>query len=371
LATDYYATLGVSKEATPSQIKKAFYAKARVMHPDVNKDGDAEEKFKELNEAYEVLSDENKRAQYDRFGTVNGAAGGYGQYVDLEDLFGGGFGDIFSSFFGGGRSATATRAEGRDMQVGIRITLEEIATGADKEIAYDRLVACSVCEGTGFGEGGSIDVCPNCQGRGTVTRVQQTFMGAMQTQTTCDECDGTGKVVKNPCPECEGEGRTPDRERITVTIPKGIRDGQQLRVTGYGETGKNGARSGDLLVTIHVMEDEFFQRDGDNLHTRHTITITQASLGAHIQVVGIFPDEMVDVDIPVGCQNGHTVRVKAKGLSRFRSDARGDMFIHIEVAIPKKLTKKQRELMEQLAKELGEEVSQKRTPLQRLSEALG
>ena len=374
MANDYYATLGVDRDATQAEIKKAFYGKARTMHPDVSKDADAEEKFKDLNEAYEVLSDESKRAQYDRYGTVGNMGGFSNSYVDLDDLFGGGgFGDIFSSFFGGGggRGSAAVRNEGRDMQVGIRITLEEIATGVDKEIVYDRLVKCPTCEGTGVAAGGSIDICPNCQGRGSVTHVQQTFMGTMQTQAPCNECHGSGKIVNNPCRDCDGEGRTPDRERITINVPKGIRDGQQLRVSGYGETGRNGARSGDLLVTIHVNESEYFQRDGDNLHARATVSIAQAALGAKVQIVGIMPDEIVDVTVPAGCQHGHVVRVKGKGLSRFKSDARGDLFVHVDVAVPNKLTKRQKELLRELDSELGDGLSRKRTPLQHLSEVMG
>lgn len=371
MANDYYATLGVDKDATQAQIKKAFYGKARTMHPDVSKDADAEEKFKDLNEAYEVLSDEGKRAQYDRYGTAGNMGGFNSSYVDFDDLFGGGgIGDIFSSFFGGGGGghSSQSRGEGRDMQVGIRVTLEEIASGVDKEIVYDRLKTCERCGGTGAAAGGGVETCPECRGRGVTTHVSQTFMGTMQTQAACDRCGGTGKIVKNPCPDCEGAGRMPDRERLTVAIPKGIRDGQQLRVTGYGETGRNGTRTGDLLVTIHVTESEYYQRDGDNLHTRTTISIAQAALGDKVQVVGIMPDEMVEVAIPAGCQCGYTVRVKGRGLSRFKSDLRGDLYVHVDIAVPRKLNRKQKELMRQLADELGDEVSHKRTPLQHLSE---
>ena len=372
MANDLYEVLGVSKNASEDEIKKAFRKQARELHPDVNKASDAEERFKELNEAYDVLSDPNKRAQYDRFGTIPGASGGGygGGYVDLEDLFGGGFGmgDLFSSFFGGGGGSSrgAIRKEGRDMGVGLRLTLEEVAIGAKKEIVYDRLAPCPDCEGTGFGPDGREVVCPDCEGRGRVVSVQRTFLGDMQTATTCNTCSGTGKIIENPCPECEGQGRVPDRQRVTVEVPVGIRDSQQLRLSGFGEAGMNAATPGDLIVTCRVQLHEFFERDGDNLHARANISIVQASLGAEIEIDGIFEDEKVKVRIPEGCQNEQTITVKNHGMPRFKSSARGDMLVHIHVVIPTKLSKSQRELLEQLAADMGEEVAEERTPLQKL-----
>lgn len=376
MAKDLYEVLGVSRTATDDEIKKAFRKQARKLHPDVNKSPNAEEEFKELNEAYDVLSDPNKRAYYDRTGTTPGAAGGsspYGTgYVDFEDIFGGGFGgmgDIFSSFFSGMGGGATARREGRDMGVGLRLTLEEVATGAKKEIVYDRLAPCPDCHGTGLGEGGREVTCPDCNGSGRVYSVQRTFLGDMRTTSTCGRCGGTGHTIENPCPECDGQGRVPDRQRVTVEVPAGIRDSQQLRITGFGEAGLRGATSGNLIVTCRIQPHDFFEREGDSLHAMAKVAMTQAALGAEIEIEGIMPDEAVSVRIPEGCQNDQVIRVKGKGMPKFRSDIRGDLYVHVDVMIPKKLTKTQRELLEKLADDMGEEYAQNRSPLERLRDA--
>ena len=376
MAKDLYEVLGVTRNATDEEIKKAFRKQARKLHPDVNKSPTAEEEFKELNEAYDVLSDPNKRAYYDRTGSTPGAASGsnpYGSgYVDFEDIFGGGFGgmgDIFSSFFSGMGGGATMRREGRDMGVGLRLTLEEVATGAKKEIVYDRLAPCPDCDGTGLGVNGREVTCPDCNGSGRVYSVQRTFLGDMRTTSTCERCGGTGHTIENPCTECEGQGRVPDRQRVTVEVPAGIRDSQQLRVTGFGEAGLRGATSGNLIVTCRVQPHDFFEREGDNLHAMAKVSMTQAALGAEITIDGIMPNEKVQVRIPSGCQNDQVLRVRGKGMPKFRSDMRGDLYVHVDVTIPKKLTKSQRELLEKLAEDLGEDYLQQKSPLERLRDA--
>ena len=370
MSSDYYDILGVSRAATDNEIKKAFYKRARELHPDVNKSLDAEEKFKELNEAYDVLSDSNKRAQYDRFGKVasSGGGGGY-SYVDIGDLFG--MGDLFSTFFGGAAAGrTAVRKEGRDMGVGLRLTLEEVATGVKKELVYDRLAPCESCKGTGVSKGGHLVECANCKGTGRVVTMQRTFLGDMQTQTTCGECGGSGKTIDKPCQDCEGQGRLPDRQHISIEVPHGIRDGQQLRLKGYGEAGIHGATAGDLIVTVRVDQHARLKREGDNLHTRVDISITQAALGATVYIDGILPAERVEVKIPSGCQNDQMVRARNKGLPVFKKEGRGDLFVHVTVIVPRSLTKPQQELLEQLAKEFGDDIASKKTVSQRIKEVL-
>jgi molecular chaperone DnaJ len=374
VSTDYYQILDVSKDASESDIKKAFYRKARELHPDVNKAPDAEDRFKELNEAYDVLSDSNKRAQYDRFGKVSGAGGGGGyQYVDFDDLFGSGFGmgDLFSQFFGqSAYGRTNIRKEGRDMGIGLKLTLEEVAAGIKKEIVYDRLAPCETCKGSGVGPGGKTVSCSQCNGTGRVVSVQRTFLGDIQTQTTCPECGGTGQTIDIPCPDCEGQGRLPDRQHVTIDVPHGIHDGQQLRLSGYGEAGMHGAMAGNLIVTVRIEPHKVFRREGDNLHIAKELSITQAALGAIVEVDGILKGEKVSVEIPEGCQNEQVVRVKGKGLPRFKKDTRGDLFVHVKVIIPKGLNKRQKELLEEFASELGDDIYGKRSRVQKIKDAL-
>lgn len=376
---DLYSILGVDKNADEAAIKKAYRHKARELHPDVNKAPDAEERFKELNEAYDVLSDPKKKAQYDRFGTIPGAAssagGAGGGYYDMDDIFGGfgNMGDIFSQFFsgfgGGYGSARPVSKEGRDMGINLRITLEEVATGCKKEVVYDRLAPCPDCKGSGLGEGGKQVTCDVCKGTGRVVEVQQTFLGSMRSTTTCSACGGTGTKIEGACPECGGQGRVPDRQRVTVEIPAGIQDGQQLRVAGYGEAGIQNATAGDLIVTVRILNHEYYERHGNDLHVSLSIPMVQAALGAELEVDGILKDEVVKVSIPEGTQTGDKIRVRGFGLPKFRGSGRGDMIIHARVEIPKKLKKKERELLETLAKEMGQDTADTRSPLQKLRDA--
>ncbi len=369
---DYYELLGVSKTASADEIKKAFRHKARELHPDVNSASDAEDRFKEVNEAYDVLSDPAKREQYDRFGRVGGPAAGPGgyQYADFNDLFGGGglnMEDLFSAFFGGVRGRS-TRLEGRDMSMQLVITLAEAATGVEKEIVLDRLATCDVCGGGGSADGSGVTTCPDCGGTGQRVVQRKTFLGTMQTAAPCERCGATGHVVANPCDECQGSGRVPDRQHVNVSVPAGIRDGQQIRLRGLGEAGIRGAAAGDLIVGVRIAEDDYLHREGDDLHCRATVTIAQAALGVDLNVHGILEEKTVAV--PAGSQHGDVVRVKGAGMPRLNSTYRGDLHVHIAVDVPKKLTKRQRELLEEYAKESGEATAEHKSTVQKLKDWL-
>lgn len=339
---DYYEILGVDRNADQRTIKRAFLKLARTLHPDVNKEPDAEERFKAVNEAYSVLSDERKRANYDQFGNPDGPGGFGSEYVDMSDIFGGGFGgisDIFDSFFGGGGgSARAARTRGRDMGIALRISLAEAAAGCSKTIAYDRLAPCDDCGGSGVAEGGKEKTCDRCHGTGRVTEVQRTVFGPMQSQMTCPACHGSGRVVENPCETCQGEGRTPSHETVRVDIPAGIHSGQSIRVAGRGEAGVRGDESGDLVVTIQVAEDERFERQGDDLYAVRDVDAIDAMLGTTVHIDGILADEHVDVEIPAGCQHGQQIVVDAKGMPRLGASGRGRLVLVANVTVPTNLS---------------------------------
>ena len=347
-ARDYYEVLGVGKDADARSIKRAFLKLARELHPDVNQAPDAEERFKEVNEAYSVLSDERKRANYDRFGDAEGPAGFGSDYVDMSDIFGGGFGfgDIFDSFFGGasGRGGQAQqRTRGRDMAIRLQITLEDAACGCTKTIAYDRLAPCDDCEGKGSADGGAAVTCTHCNGTGRVVETQRTIFGQMQTQTACPECAGTGSVVENPCETCQGQGRTPARETVEVEIPAGVRTGQTITIPGRGEAGLRGDASGDLVVSIEVAPHPRFEQHGDDLYTPVEVDALSAIVGCTIDVEGILPDEIVQVEIPAGCPYGHQVVTPDAGMPRQGKALRGNLISVVAVTTPDDLTDEQLE----------------------------
>ena len=344
---DYYEVLGVAKDADARTIKRAFLKLARTLHPDVNKEPDAEERFKEVNEAYSVLSDDQKRANYDRYGDPNGPAGFGSDYVDVSDIFGGsgfGFGDIFDSFFGGsgrGGAGAQARTRGRDMGIRLQVTLEEAAAGCAKTLSYERLAPCDDCNGTGAADGGRMQTCTRCHGSGRVVEVQRTIFGQMQTQSTCPDCGGSGQVIDHPCETCEGQGRTPSREKVEVKIPAGIHSGQSVSVEGKGEAGLRGDACGDLVVTVEIKPSERFERQGDDLYCTVKVDSLQAILGTTVGIDGILESEKVQIDVPAGCQFGQQVVVERRGMPRMGMIARGNLVAVVQVETPTDLTKKQ------------------------------
>ena len=347
---DYYEVLGVPKNVDENDLKKAFRRLAFKYHPDRNKDSSAEEKFKEINEAYQVLSDQEKRARYDQFGHagVNGTSGsGFGGFGDV-----GGFGDIFDSFFGGsgsGRSGSRRNAatKGSDLQYTMDIAFEEAVFGTEKEFDINRVESCGKCRGSRSEPGSDVETCPNCSGTGQVRRAQQSVFGQFVQVTDCNSCGGQGKTIKNPCTNCRGQGRERKDRKMAVTIPPGIEEDTQIRLTGEGEHGTNGGPPGDLYVAFRIKAHEYFVRDGINIRCRLPINITQASLGATLSVPTLGGNE--DIDIPAGTQSGQIFRFRGKGVAQLRGSRRGDQLVTIDVRIPGKLSTEQKDLLEQLS----------------------
>ena len=371
---DFYEVLGVDKDADQRTIKRAFLKKAREVHPDVSDDPHAEEKFKELNEAYSVLSDEQKRANYDRFGSADGPGMGSG-YVDINDIFGGmGMDDIFSSFFGGsggGQRAAQRRRSGRDMAITLTVTLEEAAAGCTKTISYDRLATCEDCGGTGAAEGGKLQTCTRCGGTGYVTTVQRSIFGQVQSSAPCPDCHGEGSVIDHPCDMCDGQGRTPTHEKLDIDVPAGIATGRQLRVRGYGEAGFRGAESGDLIVTVQVAEHDRFVRRQDDLYCDVPVSISQAALGCTVEVDGILADEKIEVQIPAGTQFGGLITVEGHGMPRSGGGgSRGRFIARVVVNVPQKLSAEARDALEKYAAIMGENVDKRRSVGDRIRDAI-
>lgn len=351
---DYYEVLGVSKNATDEEVKRAFRVLAKKYHPDVNKEEGAAEKFKEIGEAYAVLSDKTKRAQYDQYGhaAFDGAQGGAGfdmGDIDLDDilsnLFGGAFSGGFSSSFGGFGSRGRNRAtRGEDLLMRIRLTFEEAVFGCKKDIKVNVTDNCERCHGKG---GFNETKCHRCDGVGVIRDEQRTLFGMMQTQKTCPECGGSGKAFKEICPDCNGRGQVTKNKTLTVTIPAGVDSGNRLRLSGKGGAGTNGGENGDIYLEFIVEEHKFFERDGNDIYLEVPITITDAILGCKKEIPTL--DGNGFVEIKPGTQNYTKLKLKGKGVKSLNSKTAGDMYIVVNIIIPTKLTREQKELVKELA----------------------
>ena len=354
---DLYQILGVPRDASAADIKKAYRQLVRKYHPDANPGNkDAEERFKKINMAYEVLSDSQKRTQYDQFGTVGDMPGGgspFEGYGGMGDIFG----DIFDSVFGGGmgrrRANPNAPRRGADLEMEVEVTLLEAATGAAKEFQIPRWESCGACGGTGAKAGTSPESCSQCGGRGQVESRQQTPFGQFVSVNACPRCNGTGKIIKEKCPECGGQGRVRTQHKVEVKIPAGVDTGTRLRISGEGEPGVNGGTSGDLYLVVSVQEHPDFKREGGDLHTRLSISFPQAALGCTVDVP-VLSGEPETLDIPAGTQPGKVFTLRGRGVPRLRGPrGKGDLFVHVTVDVPTKLTEKQRALLEELAREMN------------------
>jgi molecular chaperone DnaJ len=349
LSADYYERLGVARDASEAAIKKAFRRLARELHPDVNgHDPEAEEKFKAAAEAYEVLSDPERRATYDRYGAEGLRSGGFqpsgfDSFADIFDAFFGG-GDIF----GGGRAGPA---QGGDVGVTAAISLADAATGRAVEVGYDAVVRCDACRGNGAEPGTPIDTCERCGGAGQLRAVTRTPFGQVVRTTVCDRCQGDGRVPRQPCDACRGRGRRVERLTLSVDVPAGIADGQRIRLAGRGHAGEQGGPAGDLYVLIRVLEDERFMRDGDDLVTVVDVPAPLAALGTTIEVPTL--EEPIELEIPAGTQPHDTLTLRGKGMPTLRRGRHGNLRVVVNVVIPRRLTVEQRELLERFAATLN------------------
>ncbi|WNY25063.1 molecular chaperone DnaJ [Methanolapillus millepedarum] len=353
---DYYEILGVSKDASEDEIKKKYRKLAMEFHPDRNDSPEAEEKFKEISEAYAVLSDSEKRATYDKFGHS-----GFDSRYSTEDIFRGAdfsdfgdiFGDIFGNIFGAGFGGSKRRGpqRGGDLQYDIRMSFAEAYAGKTISIDIPKTATCDTCSGSGAKPGTVPKTCPECRGSGVVSKTMRTPFGNMLTQSACPTCGGTGQKIESPCPKCAGKGKVKTVKKLSVTIPPGADTGMRIRYSGEGNAGDVGAPPGDLYVVVRVDPDPYFKREGDDVYTNVNISFVQASLGAEITVKTMGGD--VTMTVPEGTQTGSTFRLKGKGFPHINSKTTGDQFVTVNLEIPKKLTKEQRDLLEQYAKVSG------------------
>ena len=360
---DYYEVLGVEKSASAEEIKKAYRKIAKENHPDLHPgDKACEERFKEANEAYEILSDDDKRKKYDQFGFAAfdpsygagagaGGFGGFGGFGDLGDIFGDIFGG-FGGFGGGARSDPNAPRKGENVRTSVNISFEEAAFGCEKEVTVARVESCPDCKGNGCAAGSTPEICPECKGRGTVTQAQRTPFGMMQSQAQCPKCRGTGKIIHQPCKTCRGMGSIRRQHKINVTIPAGIDDGQAISQRGKGNAGANGGPAGDLLISVIVRPHAKFERDGNSVLLEMPISYAQAVLGADVQVPTLDGD--VKMTIPEGTQPGAVFRLRGKGIPYLRGSGRGDQFVTVTLEVPKNLTGSQKELLRQFAASMGE-----------------
>ncbi|BDU60233.1 chaperone protein DnaJ [Candidatus Rickettsia kotlanii] len=353
MSQNYYQILGVSKTASQADLKKAYLKLAKQYHPDTTDAKDAEKKFKEINAAYDVLKDEQKRAAYDRLGhdafqnqQSQGGGGNHGGFhPDINDIFG----DFFSDFMGGSRRSsrpTSAKVRGSDLKYNLTINLEEAFHGIEKNISFSSAVKCDACHGSGSEKGETVTICDACSGVGA-TRRQQGFFTIEQ---ACHKCQGNGHIIKNPCKKCHGMGRYHKQRNLSVNIPAGVENGTRIRHTGEGEAGIRGGNSGDLYVDIEIKPHDIYKIDGAHLHCKLPISFVNAALGGEIEVP-VIEGGKVKLTIPAGTQNGDQLRLRSKGMSKMRSTIRGDMLAHIHVEVPKNLSKRQRELLEEFKKE--------------------
>ena len=364
---DYYEVLGVKKGASEDELKKAYRRLAKENHPDLHPgDKECEARFKEINEAYEVLSDPDKRAKYDQFGHAAfdpsqgfGGGGGFGGFEGF-----GGFGDIFSDIFGGGfgfgggggRNPNAPR-KGDNLRATVNIKFEEAAFGVKKDVFVSKIEQCHDCKGTGCAEGTTAEVCPDCKGTGTVMSTKRTPFGMVQSSEQCPKCKGRGKIIHSPCKTCRGMGSVRRQHKVSVSIPAGIDDGQTISLKGQGNAGLNGGPAGDLLITVLVQPHARFERDGASILLDQEISFSQAALGAEVEVPTL--DGKVKLNIPEGTQSGTTFRLKGKGVPFLRNGGRGDQFVTVNVAVPRSMTSTQKNALRRYAETMGETVEQK------------